>query len=296
MNNISNSTEISSSKEVLELKQALFGEVEHNSISLQKQTASILNENAKVSRRMIEDIASNIVPKTTTIQRKDYVTLERRIKPIEQSSSYYYEQEDEILDLIQYRSNLDKSAVASSNLSSSNSSANLNVSTNSNVMNSFNNTNTKIEDPQNRSLSNSFNDNDNTLSNNTKNPTLQNTLKSSYDDVQKFNLLRKAIKEATSNPSTDKNQLLKLFSEMATLSADFLHIALSYGKTIIEEMALDESQMTIKPIQNKGVLGGAKYIVGNIYFKFAIDKANLFAGSGTKSAPYVFPNAKYKNR
>ena len=37
-------------------------------------------------------------------------------------------------------------------------------------------------------------------------------------------------------------------------------------------------EKTIKPIKLGGIIGGEKYKVNNILFKFAIDKENIFGG------------------
>eukprot|EP01118_Nematostelium_gracile_P006177 TRINITY_DN1987_c0_g1_i1.p1 TRINITY_DN1987_c0_g1~~TRINITY_DN1987_c0_g1_i1.p1 ORF type:complete len:887 (+),score=181.40 TRINITY_DN1987_c0_g1_i1:68-2728(+) len=60
------------------------------------------------------------------------------------------------------------------------------------------------------------------------------------------------------------------------LSKDFLFTAQLYGKIIISESQLPPSEKTIKPFENKGVLGGEKYVTRGILFKFACDHNNLF--------------------
>eukprot|EP01127_Copromyxa_protea_P011133 TRINITY_DN2779_c1_g2_i1.p1 TRINITY_DN2779_c1_g2~~TRINITY_DN2779_c1_g2_i1.p1 ORF type:complete len:1346 (-),score=201.42 TRINITY_DN2779_c1_g2_i1:119-3904(-) len=62
------------------------------------------------------------------------------------------------------------------------------------------------------------------------------------------------------------------------LSQDFIYAATSYGKIIISEYYLPVKNKTIKPIELGGVLGGQKYIVHNILFKFAVDASGLFGG------------------
>jgi hypothetical protein len=54
------------------------------------------------------------------------------------------------------------------------------------------------------------------------------------------------------------------------LAQDFIYAASSYAKIIISEYYLPYQFKTIKPVNIGGVLGGQKYIVHNILFKFAV--------------------------
>ncbi|KAL6054057.1 Clu domain-containing protein [Balamuthia mandrillaris] len=69
----------------------------------------------------------------------------------------------------------------------------------------------------------------------------------------------------------------RVYHLLGTLSRDFIIAAKEYGKIIITERFLPVSQKTIKPTNHKG-LGGDKFLVNNIYFKFAIDRKGLFGG------------------
>lgn len=53
-------------------------------------------------------------------------------------------------------------------------------------------------------------------------------------------------------------------------STCFVHFVSRYGKIIISEYYLPVHHKTIKPIELGGVLGGQKYVVHNILFKFAV--------------------------
>jgi hypothetical protein len=59
----------------------------------------------------------------------------------------------------------------------------------------------------------------------------------------------------------------------------------SYGKIIINEKYLPLKHKTIKPSTDMGgVLGGEKYVVHRMLFKFAIDSKGVFRGRDDASA------------
>lgn len=59
------------------------------------------------------------------------------------------------------------------------------------------------------------------------------------------------------------------------LAQDFIYASSTYGKIIISEVY--SAEKTIKPIHLGGKLGGTKYIVQNILFKFAVDESGLYS-------------------
>jgi hypothetical protein len=60
------------------------------------------------------------------------------------------------------------------------------------------------------------------------------------------------------------------------LAKDFISTAQMYGRIIISEAYLLPEEKTIKPVSKGGMLGGEKYIVSSILFKFAVDHKGLF--------------------
>eukprot|EP01119_Soliformovum_irregulare_P021321 TRINITY_DN7074_c0_g1_i2.p1 TRINITY_DN7074_c0_g1~~TRINITY_DN7074_c0_g1_i2.p1 ORF type:complete len:833 (+),score=208.66 TRINITY_DN7074_c0_g1_i2:91-2589(+) len=66
--------------------------------------------------------------------------------------------------------------------------------------------------------------------------------------------------------------------DLLHLSRDFIFTAQMYGKIIISETELPADQKTIRPIRTHGMLGGEKYVVQGILFKFAVDRNGLFGG------------------
>ena len=63
--------------------------------------------------------------------------------------------------------------------------------------------------------------------------------------------------------------------ELIHLAQDFIYASSTYGKIIISEVYCQEK--TIKPINIGGKLGGTKYIVQNILFKFAVDESGFYS-------------------
>jgi len=66
--------------------------------------------------------------------------------------------------------------------------------------------------------------------------------------------------------------LLERGTELQRLCDDFVATAKQYGEVIIRERHLPYHQKTIKPLEGKGLAGGEKYQVANIFFKFAVNK------------------------
>ena len=61
------------------------------------------------------------------------------------------------------------------------------------------------------------------------------------------------------------------YDALHRLSVDFLGVAETYGKVIISELSLPDSEKSIPPINIGGVAGGSKYAVRGLLFKFAVD-------------------------
>lgn len=74
----------------------------------------------------------------------------------------------------------------------------------------------------------------------------------------------------------------KSMSELHYLNQDFINTAQTYGRIIIAERSFEKK--TIAPVELGGVCGGAKFIVHNILFKFALDIGGLFMGDDHSAA------------
>ena len=75
------------------------------------------------------------------------------------------------------------------------------------------------------------------------------------------------------------------YVELIGLAEDFVTSAKRYGQIIISEVYLPLSKKTLRPDSTVGgVIGGDKYIVHNIMFKFAIDSAGVFGGNDESAA------------
>jgi hypothetical protein len=73
-------------------------------------------------------------------------------------------------------------------------------------------------------------------------------------------------------------------TDLMHLSDDFVHAARTFGKIIISEVFLPVGKKTIRPRTIGGIVGGEKYIVHNILFKFAFDHEKLFGGNDGAAA------------
>ncbi|KAL6049131.1 Histidine kinase A, variant 2 [Balamuthia mandrillaris] len=73
-----------------------------------------------------------------------------------------------------------------------------------------------------------------------------------------------------------KRPLLERGTELQKLSDEFVATAKSIGEVIIMERNQPYHLKTFKPLQGKGVAGGEKFKVDNIFFKFAIDHNNIY--------------------
>eukprot|EP00727_Mastigamoeba_balamuthi_P008686 m51a1_g444 hypothetical protein (1769) ;mRNA; r:86393-107549 len=67
------------------------------------------------------------------------------------------------------------------------------------------------------------------------------------------------------------NTMIRLIN----LANDFIYAATTFGKIIIAELYIPVQQKSIKPI-DLGMAGGDKYLIHNIYFKFARDNKKIY--------------------
>jgi Flp pilus assembly protein TadD len=83
----------------------------------------------------------------------------------------------------------------------------------------------------------------------------------------------------TSSRMTALRETQAVNLELMQLYQDFLVVAQTYGRIIISEVALPVSEKTIRPVVSQvGTLGGQKFSIQGVVFKFASDRYNLFSG------------------
>jgi len=84
---------------------------------------------------------------------------------------------------------------------------------------------------------------------------------------ERFQLVSDALHRLDHNTSLQE----RIFhnTQLLELSQDFMYLAKTYGRIIISERYVENK--TIKPINIGGEVGGEKYLVQNILFKFAYD-------------------------
>ena len=96
---------------------------------------------------------------------------------------------------------------------------------------------------------------------------------------QMIDRFHRVVELINSSPTPPINVQLECHREMHTITANFRNDATMYGRVIISEVGLPVEQKTIKPLDSSGILGGDKYRVGSVYFKFAVDRLNIFGGT-----------------
>ena len=91
-----------------------------------------------------------------------------------------------------------------------------------------------------------------------------------FTQINGFKAIRHLEQTTDIGPRTEANL------DLLHLSQDFIYAATSYGKIIISEYYLPYDSKTIKPKELGGILGGEKYIVHNILFKFAVGMIYIY--------------------
>lgn len=92
------------------------------------------------------------------------------------------------------------------------------------------------------------------------------------------------LEYAPPGPQTSKMRT-DTYVELIGLAEDFVTSAVRYGQIIISEVYLPVSKKTIRPATNVGgVIGGEKFVVHNILFKFALDSSGVFGGNDESAA------------
>jgi hypothetical protein len=99
---------------------------------------------------------------------------------------------------------------------------------------------------------------------------------SEYDWNTQFAEAIDHIGKLTHNSHFDER--LRAYERLAQLAADFNYTVRTYARIIISEVYLPKDQKTIKPLEIGGIVGGDKYVVHRILFKFAVDSKSLYGG------------------
>ena len=80
------------------------------------------------------------------------------------------------------------------------------------------------------------------------------------------------------------DEVIKANTQLMHLSDDFVYAARTFGRIIISEVFLPHNKKTISPTTIGGIVGGEKYVVHGILFKFAFDNDRIFGGSDAAAA------------
>ncbi|CAM9754308.1 unnamed protein product, partial [Scytosiphon promiscuus] len=90
--------------------------------------------------------------------------------------------------------------------------------------------------------------------------------------------------EALSLPNNTEMDKGYRRSSLDAVYSDFVHTAVTYGRTIISEYFLHEYMKSVKPKQLGGVAGGKKYLWRGILFKLADGSQGPYGGSDEAAA------------
>jgi hypothetical protein len=71
------------------------------------------------------------------------------------------------------------------------------------------------------------------------------------------------------NSHRDEHRISRVCMQLERVSRNFFQVASRYAQVIISEMHLPVEARSLRPLKIGGVLGGHKYIVRGILFKFA---------------------------
>ena len=94
----------------------------------------------------------------------------------------------------------------------------------------------------------------------TRSPFIETTWSDEFHDL--------LIKIANTKNLTDEEEE-RYYESLRKLELDFVYTAETWGRVIIEEIFLPVEKKTIKPLESRGTLGGYKYEVRGVFFKFA---------------------------
>jgi tetratricopeptide (TPR) repeat protein len=126
---------------------------------------------------------------------------------------------------------------------------------------------------------NSNNNNNNNNNNNSSSDSVADRKGSSLSDLGDFNeRFQQTVEKMRSLDPSDSNFVERLTCNIniVDLAQDFLYSASAYGKIIISEYHVPNHLKTIKEATMGGFLGGKKFLVRNILFKFATDETGFF--------------------
>ncbi|CAM9443280.1 unnamed protein product, partial [Ectocarpus fasciculatus] len=90
--------------------------------------------------------------------------------------------------------------------------------------------------------------------------------------------------EALSLPNKTKMDITYKRRSLDAVYSDFVHTAVTYGRTIISEYFLHEYMKSVKPKRLGGVAGGKKYLWRGILFKLADGSQGPYGGSDEAAA------------
>ena len=99
-----------------------------------------------------------------------------------------------------------------------------------------------------------------------------------------FQSLMERLQSVNTGLGAKESDLIEINTALVRLGMDFESTARRYGRIIISEVKQPLHKKTIKPVNVGGVIGGEKYVVNNVLFKFAVDSSGIFGKDDSLSA------------
>ena len=100
------------------------------------------------------------------------------------------------------------------------------------------------------------------------------SLAAEFDWNNRFIEALDEIGALTHNSHADER--LRAYENLSRLAGDFNDTVRTYARIIVSEVYLPPEQKTIRPLAMGGIVGGDKYVVHGILFKFAVDTKKLY--------------------
>jgi hypothetical protein len=79
-------------------------------------------------------------------------------------------------------------------------------------------------------------------------------------------------------PARTHDEQAQRFASLHHLSFVFADTAKRIARTLVEQCYAPVAQRRFSPVEGKGVAGGEKYIINNMFFKFVRDIHGIYGG------------------
>lgn len=88
-------------------------------------------------------------------------------------------------------------------------------------------------------------------------------------------ILQLGFQNLLERPTLTPEEAKQRHADIDTLTQRFIEVAKPIVKTIVTELGVPLEKKTIKPVNVGGIAGGEKYVMKQLFFKFAKDDVNI---------------------